>query len=377
MPRVERDDRAEALRSAAAFGRTALACVAASLLLPAAALADEAALALDAGRATLPLLAWSDAPQLLALNDAAEPRALSARRSRTADPLVDRDADATDAAEGDEAWLEDDFSLDDEFDDMAGGDPLEPMNRGVFAFNRQVDRFMLTPMTDVYQALVPTAGRQGVNNFFVNIDAPVRMTNAMLQGRPKASGIALGRFVLNTTFGLGGLIDVGSRVGLAKQEADFGQTLAKWGTPQGPYLVAPFLGPMTLRHGVGMGVDFVMQPVSYVVGPLPGMIVGAGKDFSRREQHVFELETLRDGSLDFYAALRSAFLQDRADLVAAGAHDSSIAQMADEGSDPLVASLTPEQREARCLAQPRARREWVKPQQRRAAKSRCAAPPAL
>jgi len=295
---------------------------------------------------------------LLALNDAPP-----------VTPLDDGDDDA--AGWDDDDWLEDEFDLESEFGATDDHDPLEPMNRGVFAFNRQVDRFMLTPVTGVYQGLVPTVGRQGIHNVFMNLDAPVRMTNAMLQGRPKASGIALARFIVNATFGLGGLFDVGSHVGLPEQRADFGQTLATWGTPQGAYLVFPFLGPMTLRHGFGMGVDFVMQPVSYVVGPLPGMIVGAGKDFSRREQSAIELESLKDASLDFYAALRSAFLQDRADLIARGATDSGIVDVASTLSDSAEA-LTPQEREARCLATARSRREMWKPGLRGQLRRRCA-----
>lgn len=270
----------------------------------------------------------------------------------------------------DDDWLDDEFDLESEFDAMSADDPLEDMNRGIFAFNGQVDRFVLTPVTDVYQGLVPTAGRTGIHNVFVNFDTPSRLANALFQGRPKAAGITLGRFVFNTTFGLGGLFDVGSRIGLKKQRADFGQTLATWGVPSGAYLIFPLLGPMTLRGGVGTGVDLVMQPASWVMGPLPGMLMGASKDFTRREQNVFELEILRDASLDFYAALRSAFLQDRADLIAAGEHDSSIDELASTGSDP---ALSAEEREANCLAQPRARREVVKPGLRAATLRRCSA----
>lgn len=304
----------------------------------------------------------STAPGSQALDDATPLRS----RPKAADP-------SGDGSEDEDAWLDDEFDLESEFDAMTDDDPFERVNRGIFAFNGEVDRFVLTPITDVYQTLVPTAGRSGVHNVFLNLDAPVRMTNAMLQGRVRASGIALARFIVNSTFGIGGLFDVGSRVGLTRQRADFGQTLASWGAPQGPYLVVPFLGPTTIRNGVGMGVDFLMQPVSYVVGPLPGMIVGAGKDFSRREQVVFEIESLRDGSLDFYAALRSAFLQDRADMLAAGQHDSTIEHVPSVGSDPTLAASSPAEREAHCLSGPRARREILKPGLRGPTQARCAA----
>ncbi len=340
-------------RRAAHLGLGVLACVALLMVAPSAPLAGES---------------------LLALNDKSEPRALPSLDAnpspdgQTAKPQASDDAEAWD----DDEWFEDEFSLDDEYDGIVNEDPLEPANRVVFQFNRGVDRFLLTPITGVYQALVPSAGREGVFNVFRNLDSPARLTNAMLQGRPKAAGIMLGRFVFNTTFGLGGLFDVGSRIGLKQQHADFGQTLATWGTPQGPFLIFPFLGPMTVRHGVGMGADFAMQPASWVLGPLPGMIMGASKDFTRREQSEFELEMLRDQSLDFYAALRSAFLQDRADVVASGDEDASLEHMADSGSDSTSAALTFEERKARCLNGPRARREMAKPFLRNAARERCA-----
>jgi phospholipid-binding lipoprotein MlaA len=352
MRRVEQSQQDRA-RPAARLRSSLLAwtaALAALVVLPGVALAGEAHL-------VLPTVAFAS-DTLLALNDGAEPPALP-------------DLDASGLSD-DDAWLDDEFSLDDEYDDITADDPLERLNRGVFAFNRQVDRFVLTPVTDVYRTLVPTPGRQGVYNVFRNLDSPSRMTNALLQGRPKAAGITLGRFVFNSTFGLGGLFDIGTRVGLKRQQADFGQTLATWGTPQGPYLIFPFLGPMTVRHGIGMGADLAMQPASWVLGPLPGMIMGASKDFTRREQHAVELETLRDTSLDFYAALRSAFLQDRADVVAAGSSDAQLEHMADEGSDPAIAALSPEAREARCLTHPRSRRDLAKPGLRRATRLRCA-----
>lgn len=286
---------------------------------------------------------------LYALNGAPEPGAAS-----TAEERWDDDAD----------WFDDDLDLESEYADLGSDDPLESFNRGVFAFNEQVDRWALTPITDIYQALVPQVLRKGIHNAFVNIDAPVRITNALLQGRPKASGIALGRFVTNSTLGLGGLFEAGDRIGLEKQSADFGMTLAKWGTPQGPYMIFPFLGPTTLRDGTGMGVDFMMQPVSWVIGPLPGMVVGMGKDFSRREQHFLEIASLRDASLDFYSSLRSAFLQDRAVMVAESMQDAGLAEVTT--SAPDAATL-----EARCLRHPRTRREMAKPALRAAAIERC------
>lgn len=224
-------------------------------------------------------------------------------------------------------WLDDDFDLESEFSEATDEDPWEGFNRAIFAVNREIDRFVLNPVTDIYQALIPNALRKGIHNAFVNLDAPVRITNSLFQARPKAAATATARFVLNSTFGLGGLFEAGERVGLEQQPADFGQTLASWGVPRGPYVVVPVMGPMTVRNGIGMGADVALQPLSYVAGPLPGMMVGAGKDFTRREQSFVELKALQNASLDFYAAFRSAFLQDRAEL------DAVTVETTDPGSD--------------------------------------------
>lgn len=227
-------------------------------------------------------------------------------------------------------WLDDEFDLESEFSEANDEDPWEGFNRAMFAVNREVDRFVLNPVTDIYQALIPRVLRKGIHNVFVNLDAPVRITNSLMQARPKAAAKATGRFLVNSTFGLGGLFEAGERVGLKKQPADFGQTLAAWGVPRGPYVVVPVMGPMTVRNGLGMGADVALQPLSYIAGPLPGMMVGAGKDFTRREQSFVELKALQNASLDFYSAFRSAFLQDRAEL------DSVALEATDPGSDPAT-----------------------------------------
>lgn len=313
------------------------------------------------------LLVLLSAPGLAAASDSIDPDAGERLYAINSGPEAGDVRESGSDWQGDADWLDDDLDLEAEYADLGDPDPFERINRGVFAFNEQVDRFALTPITDIYQALLPQILRKGIANAFANVDAPVRITNALLQGRPGASGIELARFVTNSTLGLGGLFEAGERVGLEKQRADFGMTLAKWGTPQGPYMIFPLLGPTTLRDGMGMGVDFMMQPVSWVIGPLPGIFVGMGKDFSRREQHFLEIASLRDASLDFYASLRSAFLQDRAVLVAEGLDDgdqTTAASVSEHVLDPAAA-------ESRCLAHPRSRREMTKPALRAGARARC------
>ena len=318
-----------------------------------AAVAVAALLAPSDGRAAEDIIDPNAGESLYAFNEISEPG-----EDFAGDSDWDEDAE----------WLDEDFDLESEYADLGTADPLEKVNRAVFAFNEQIDRFGLTPITDVYQAILPGFLRTGIANAFANLDGPVRITNSLLQGRPKTSGLALARFLTNSTLGLGGLFEAGERVHLPKQEADFGMTLARWGTPQGPYMMMPFLGPMTVRNGVGTGVDMMIQPVSWVIGPLPGIIVGAGKDFSRREQHSTEIMSLRDASLDFYAALRSAFLQDRAALMA-NHSDDSIDKTLSTRTEAIDGALL----EARCLDHPRTRREMAKPSLRRGARARCRA----
>jgi phospholipid-binding lipoprotein MlaA len=213
---------------------------------------------------------------------------------------------------------EDDPFFDDDFDDTdlqikESMDPLEEMNRQIFAFNEILDEWAFDPVTRGYQFVVPEPGRRGVRNFFLNLESPVLLLNQILQLRPAAAAVTLGRFALNTTAGGLGLMDpAGHGAGWHRIEADFGQTLARWGTPSGPYLVLPVLGPSTLRDLGGDIVDRMMDPLTYFVGPLQWWIpLAASQGLATREANVEALEALEASSIDFYAALRSAYLQSR------------------------------------------------------------------
>lgn len=217
----------------------------------------------------------------------------------------------------DDEWADDEWAeWDEDFDDLAGEaaygpDRFEGFNRAVFAFNQGLDTVFFDPLTRGYQIVMPRFARKAVRNAFLNLDSPVVMVNALLQGRTEAAGDALGRFILNSSVGLGGLIDVATMQGAPRPEADFGQTLASFGASHGPYVVVPFLGPATVRDGVGRGIDVLFQPLTYIAGPLPGALVSAGRDLTYREQQFAGLKALEESSIDFYSALRSAYLQDR------------------------------------------------------------------
>jgi phospholipid-binding lipoprotein MlaA len=208
--------------------------------------------------------------------------------------------------------------FDEDFEDTAIGlddDPFERANRGVFAFNDQVDRWLLDPITQGYQWLVPAPARRGVNNVFDNLNSPVIFANQVLQVRPLPAAKTLGRFAVNTSLGLAGLFDfAGEVMGLPPIEADFGQTLYRYGCPRGPYLVVPIFGPSTARDAVGTVIDQGLDPLTYIIGPLNlqwQLLLGGGQGLAIRDANADALDALRDASVDFYAALRSAYLQSR------------------------------------------------------------------
>lgn len=219
--------------------------------------------------------------------------------------------------------LFDDF-FDEEFDDGPVGypDPLESTNRGVFAFNRQVDRWILDPVTRAYRWAVPKPARDAISRMFTNLGSTKTLVNDFLQLEWKEAGVTGTRLVVNTTIGLVGLFDVAEMMGLEGHQSDFGQTLALAGTPSGPYIVLPVLGPATVRDGFGTVVDGFFQPTYYILGPsnlLFGpteiLIYSGSSGISTRDRHYRELKALQESSVDFYAALRSGFYQRRLDEI--------------------------------------------------------------
>jgi len=135
-------------------------------------------------------------------------------------------------------------------------DPFESFNRSMFAFNESVDKYAFKPAAKGYNFIMPDIASKGVSNFFSNVDDIVVFANQLLQFKIAAAIATSARIVFNTTFGLLGLIDVASEMDLYKHNEDFGQTLAVWGVPSGPYLVLPFIGPLTVRDTAGLAVDW-------------------------------------------------------------------------------------------------------------------------
>lgn len=194
-------------------------------------------------------------------------------------------------------------------------DPIEPFNRGVFAFNDDVDRVIFKPAATAYRDLTPAFVRAGVGNFFNNLEDAWSFVNNLLQLKGVAAADSFMRVSVNTVMGIGGVLDIASEARIERHQEDFGQTLGWWGMPPGPYLVLPFFGPSTLRDAVAMPVD------------MKGSVISNVNDTSTRNAlRVLDLLDVRTGllsvstaldevALDKYSFARDAFLQRRRNAV--------------------------------------------------------------
>jgi len=201
----------------------------------------------------------------------------------------------------------------------AVNDPFEPLNRRIFDVNDFLDRLLFRPLAELYRITVPPPLRDRVAGVVKNMGEPVVFANNLLQGELNEAGITFGRFVVNTTAGGAGMFDVATGLGLPRQQGDFGQTLHVWGFTSGPYIVLPFFGPSNLRDAIGLGVDSAMSPWKYLAaidgdGTENRFMVSSfiGSGLVRREENIEAIDSLRKGSIDFYASLRSVYRQHRA-----------------------------------------------------------------
>ncbi len=191
-------------------------------------------------------------------------------------------------------------------------DPLEPVNRASFGFNRKLDEWFWSPLTRAYRFVTPEPARRGIRRAFRNLNTPIFFVNNLLQLRLRDAGETLGAFALNSTLGILGVLEPSKEAGWEARTADFGQTLGLVGVGSGPYVVVPILGPTTVRDGVGSAVDRFFQPLSYVIPIVPIQLLwGGGAGLSLREESSDQLEALEKSSVDFYAVMRSAYLQNR------------------------------------------------------------------
>jgi phospholipid-binding lipoprotein MlaA len=194
-------------------------------------------------------------------------------------------------------------------------DPLEPMNRGLYEVHDVVDTGLVKPIAQAYVDYVPQLLRVGIANVFNNIDDLFSALNSALQGKPDKAGNDLGRVMLNTMWGVGGLFDLATDLGIERGEEDFGQTFAVWGLPQGPYLFVPLVGPTTVRDGTGLLVRLAVGPVGYIPDvPLRNSLYGVGA-VDLRAQALGAGELVDTAALDRYVFIRNAYLQRRRYLI--------------------------------------------------------------
>ena len=201
-------------------------------------------------------------------------------------------------------------------------DPLEPMNRYFFDLNNFADEILMKPLAGWYYIALPDFAQDGIRNAVNNVRTPVILANDLFQGEFERAGTTFGRFLVNSTLGLGGLFDIAERMGLERHDEDFGQTMAVAGMDEGPYLVLPLIGPSNPRDAFGRIVDAFLDPMTYLtfftnVGWINTTRNGLDiVDF--RARNLQTLDQIKKGSLDYYATVRSLYRQRRADEISNG-----------------------------------------------------------
>lgn len=197
---------------------------------------------------------------------------------------------------------------------LAQNDPWEKTNRDIFDFDVRLDHAVMRPVTRGYRAVVPAPVREGIHNAVTNLNAPVVLANDVLQGDGDKAANTFGRIVINSTVGIGGLIDVASKIGIPGHENDFGITLGKAGVAEGSYLVLPFAGPMPPRDLLGKGVDVAFDPLTYAQfhGRDTWMVLRFGLGvLDASNSRLDAVETIERSSIDFYATTRNLYRQSR------------------------------------------------------------------
>jgi phospholipid-binding lipoprotein MlaA len=201
----------------------------------------------------------------------------------------------------------------DEGDGGEDYDPWQRFNEPMFAFNHAVlDRFVMKPAATGWDSALPDVAQRGIGRAFDNLSMPRRLVNNLLQLRPLQAGAELARFLVNTTVGVVGFVDVaGMALHLEKSDADMGQTLGVYGVGPGPYLVLPFLHPLTVRDGIGRGVDGVLDPFGYFIPFAAGIVMSAVKEVNERSLNLKLFGDVEESVFDLYSAVHNGYLQRR------------------------------------------------------------------
>jgi len=190
-------------------------------------------------------------------------------------------------------------------------DPWERMNRATFAFNEGADRWVIEPVAKGLDFVLPDPVERSIRKFFDNSMIPMHFVNAMLQLKPDAALEDLWRFIVNTSVGLAGFFDPASHIGLEPHHEDFGQTLGYWGVPPGPYLVLPIFGPSNPRDTVGMVADSFSTVYPWFIPFYASTSISAFRLLNRRSLALDEIAAERKAALDYYVAVRNAYLSYR------------------------------------------------------------------
>lgn len=204
----------------------------------------------------------------------------------------------------------------------AENDPLEPFNRYMMDLNLAADALFLKPAAQSYRDVVPENVRGGVHNALANLRSPLTLIHDLLQGSIARAEVTLARFLVNTVIGLGGIFDPATGLGLKHHAEDAGQTLAVWGAGEGFYLVLPIFGPSNLRDGVGLVADILADPVGIYGRNEEIELITLGRSIAEgidaRSRNIEIIDQLQRDSLDFYAAIRSAYRQRRGNEIRNG-----------------------------------------------------------
>jgi phospholipid-binding lipoprotein MlaA len=187
-------------------------------------------------------------------------------------------------------------------------DPYKPVNEKIFTFNLYADKWVIGPVAHAYHE-VPDEGRAAVSNFLTNLSEPLQVIDTTFQGNLQGAGISLWRFILNSTFGFGGLRDFAGENGLPYQDQDFGKTLGTWGIDQGPYVVLPLVGPSTTRNTGGYVVDWFADPVGWYENTWTDVGQTVADGIVTRDEQDAIVDQLYYQSLEPYSATRAAYLQ--------------------------------------------------------------------
>ena len=189
-------------------------------------------------------------------------------------------------------------------------DPYERSNRGIFEFNEKLDKAVLEPVADTYDAVIPEPAQSGFINLISNAEYPITIVNLLLQGRPLESFESLLKFSINSTIGFFGIFDPATKIGLKSYDEDFGQTLGIWGFGEGSYWMTPLLGPYTTRHSAGDIIDNLFNPISYIDNGFSRYGLKA-LDIIQDRSDLSGLEDELYGSYDPYQYLRDSYLDNR------------------------------------------------------------------